>query len=350
MVTIIVIIFLALLLFSLTKTRESPFSRTLSSWLPFVNRGRRTSSSGTPPRSLSPEKKVPSNNPPPAEYKDILPPSARENLAQAAKTSPHAQKDKLVGRTVDEAEIRKGLIPFTADYRACSPSTYTPSGFSVEEIKALGDFPNYAELSGVPLPEHYKEFKIETALPRPYRPFRWAYHQTMALTRMEDEWWLELEKTYAARIAEREQLFEKHGKLVLNYLPGSELGCKEVMEMALQFLCARYPQYFRLSHTPGKGHVFHNGIVKTETVIKDMHPLHVLLHNVPEDFAVMLRNPEDGKYYFRAGILCSSLGWSVDTKLGLQLKDIHAPIPDYKEKMEFSMDRYDRRPLSLNPL
>ncbi|KAL9608020.1 MAG: hypothetical protein Q9167_007124 [Letrouitia subvulpina] len=340
MVTIIVIIFLALLLFSLTKKRESPFLRALLSWLPFASRGRRTSSSGTPPRSLSPEKKVPSNNPPPAEYKDILPPSARENLAQAAKTSPHAQKDRLVGGTVDEAEVRKGLIPFTADYRACSPSTYTPSGFSVEEIKALGDFPDYAELSGVPLPEHYKEFKIETALPRPYRPFRWAYHQTMALTKMENEWWLELEKTYAARIAEREQLFEKYGKLVLNFLPGSELGCKEVMEMALQFLCARYPQYFRLSHTPEKGHVFHNGIVKTETVIKDMHPLHVLLHNVPEDFAVMLRNPEDGKYYFRAGILCSSLGWNVDTKLGLQLKDIHAPIPDYKEKMEFSMDRY----------
>lgn len=348
MLTIVVIIFFAVLLFSLTQTRGSSFSRVLSSWFPFIHRGRRTSSSGTPPRSLSPEKKVPNNNPPPAEYKDILPPSARENLAQAAKTSPHAQKDKLVGRTVDEAEVRKGLIHLTADYRACSPSTYTPSGFSVQEIKALGDFPDYAELSGVPLPEHYKEFKIETALPRPYRPFRWAYHQTMALTKMENEWWLELEKTYAARIAEREQLFEKHGKLVLNYLPGSELGCKEVMEMALQFLCARYPHYFRLSHTPEKGHAFHNGILKSETIIKDMHPLHVLLHNVPEDFAVMLRNPEDGKYYFRAGILCSSLGWSVDTKLGLQLKDIHAPIPDYKEKMEFSMDRYDRHPLSLS--
>jgi len=70
-----------------------------------------------------------------------------------------------------------------------------------------------------------------------------------------------------------------------------------------------------------------------------MHPLHVLLQNVPEDFAIMLRNPGDGMYYFRAGLLCSSLGWNVDTKLGMQLKEIHKPIPDYKEKMEFSMDR-----------
>ena len=157
---------------------------------------------------------------------------------------------------------------------------------------------------------------------------------------METDWWLELENTYIERIAERKGLFEKYGKLVLNYLPGSELGCKEIMETALQFLCARYPQYFSLEYRRDRGHVFKNGILRTQTVIKNMHPLHVLLDNVPEDFAIMLRNPEDGLYYFRAGLLCSSLGWNVDTKLGMQLKEIHSPIPDYKEKMELSMDRW----------
>ena len=127
--------------------------------------------------------------------------------------------------------------------------------------------------------------------------------------------------------------------MVLAYLPGSELACKEIMEMALQFLCARYPQYFSLSEDANRGYVFRNSILNNETVIKGMHPLHVLLENVPEDFACMLRNPEDGYYYFRAGIICSSLGWNLGTKIGLQLKDIHKPIPDYKEKMEFSMDR-----------
>lgn len=172
-----------------------------------------------------------------------------------------------------------------------------------------------------------------------------------ALSQLEPEWWLELEHTYVERIAERKGLFEKHGKMVLNYLPGSELGCKEIMENALQFLCARYPQYFSLTHSRSKGYIFRNGLLKNETVIKDVHPLHVLLENVPEDFAVMLRNPEDGMYYFRAGLLCSSLGWNVDTKLGMQLKEIHSPIPDYKAKMEFSMDRYappfSRPPTSL---
>ena len=118
------------------------------------------------------------------------------------------------------------------------------------------------------------------------------------------------------------------------------------MEVAIQFLCARYPRYFSLCLTKSKGYVFHNGILHTETVIKEMHPLHVLLENVPEDFAVMLRNPDDGLYYFRAGLLCSSLGWNVDTKLGMPLHEIHKPIPDYKEKMQFSMDRYSLLSLS----
>jgi len=159
----------------------------------------------------------------------------------------------------------------------------------------------------------------------------------LALTKLETNWWLELERGYTSRIAERKSLFEGHGKLVLDYLPGSELACKELMEMALQFYCARYPHYFSISSDKK---VFHNGILKTDTKIKSMHPLHVLLNNVPEDFAIMLRNPENGYYYFRAGLICSSLGWNVGTKLGLQLREIHAPIPDYKEKMEFSMDRY----------
>ena len=156
---------------------------------------------------------------------------------------------------------------------------------------------------------------------------------------MEPDWWLELECQYKARVAHRQGLAEKHGKLVYNYLPGSELACKEIMEMALQFYCARYPHYFSLSYSHSHGYVFRNRILGVDTTINSMHPLRVLLNNVPEDFAVMLRDPEDGKYYLRAGVLCSALGWNLDGKIGMQLKDIHQPIPDYKEKMEFSMDR-----------
>lgn len=161
------------------KRQREAITHQLSSALPFLPRGRRTSSSKTPPRSVSPEKKVPNNGPPPVEYKNIFPPSQRETLEKVIEGYDSPRKEKLLGGEIDDVEFRKNIIPLTANYKESGPSTYTPTGFSMEEVTALGDFPDYAELSGVPLPSPYKDFKIETAVARPYRPFRWAYHQTM---------------------------------------------------------------------------------------------------------------------------------------------------------------------------
>lgn len=169
----------AVLLMFTTKEQRHGLLDSGRSCMPAIGRERRASTSKTPPRSVSPENKVPNNGPSPVDYKDMFPPSRRERLAQLAERISPTQRERLRAGQVDPAAFRKGLIPFTADYRECGPSTYTPTEFSIEEIKALGDFPDYAELSGVPLPEAYTQFRIETALPRPYRPFRWAYHQTM---------------------------------------------------------------------------------------------------------------------------------------------------------------------------
>lgn len=153
---------------------------------------------------------------------------------------------------------------------------------------------------------------------------------------MEHNWWLELENTYKERIAYRKGLFEKFGKSVLGALPGSELACKELMEVTIQFLCARYPQYFTLSEDKK---TFINGILKEKVDLHITPPLEVLMDHVPEDFAIMLRDEETGYYFLRAGAICSALGWDLGTKMGMQLHEIHEPIPDYKEKMQFSMDR-----------
>lgn len=298
-----------------------------------TNGRRRVSAAKTPPRSLSPSKKQ--REPQEPDYSSTFPPSRRFALAE---TELASKLDVTrTGIAASKPNWTKNVVPLEASYLDMDGSRFTPCEFSINEIKALGNFPDYAALSGVPLPQPYPEFDIKKALPRPYRPFRWMYHQTMSLTKMETDWWLELENTYEERIKQRQQLYAKHGKAVLQALPGSELACKELMEMALQFLCARYPQYFRLDTTK---QIFHNGILKTETNLADTPPLHVLLNNIPEDFAIMLRDNKSGFYLFRAGIICSALGWNVASKIGLRLHEIHAPIPDYREKMQFSMDRY----------
>lgn len=102
-------------------------------------------------------------------------------LTKVVGNLPDAQKIKLLGGDVDQTVFARGQIPLTADHVGHKPSTYTPTGFSLAEVEALGDFPDYAELSGVPLPTAYEDCVVEKALPRPYRPFRWLYRQTMCM-------------------------------------------------------------------------------------------------------------------------------------------------------------------------
>ncbi|TWU72833.1 hypothetical protein ED733_002004 [Metarhizium rileyi] len=264
------------------------------------------------------------------DYSGVFPPSQRNLLACVGLTDD--------GSPANPARNPDLVLGLEEDDGLASPSRIVFSGFTVGEIRSLGDFPDYAVLSGVPLPRAAKDFDITTARPRPYRPLRWPYNQTMAIQRMEPDYWLELESTYEQQIILRKNIVEKHGTDVMQALPGSHLACKELMEMVVQFLCARYPQHFKLV----KGTLV-NTIRGTRHVVSETQPLQMLLDNVPEDFAVMLRDPRTGRYVLRAGVICASTGWNLAGKMGKGLVGIHEPVPDYRSRMQLSMDRFFTR-------
>jgi hypothetical protein len=139
---------------------------------------RRSSGSRTPPRSLSPQNDKSESGDP--DYRDVFPPSRRFTLATVA-PEVVAKYGEIVGDLQTAGEKQAERLPLDVPFDSANPKALTPTEFTVEEIKALGDFPDYAALSGVPLPQAYKEFDINKAKPRPYRPFRWAYHQTMCM-------------------------------------------------------------------------------------------------------------------------------------------------------------------------
>lgn len=161
------------------------------------------------------------------------------------------------------------------------------------------------------------------------------FSHVTAFQKMDPNYWLELECTYRERIAQRRALVSKNGDDVMRCMPGSELACRELMEMAIQFLCARYPSHFKLDG----GGTLTNRILNTQHNLGQEAPLEVLVNNVPEDFGIMLRDENTGRYHLRAGVICSSLGWNLGEKIGRGLGAIHQPVPKYREKMEFSVDR-----------
>lgn len=136
-------------------------------WYSLRTPRRRTSNASTPPPSF----------PPSADFVNSFPPSRRSALLELI------TKDNLIRPEPSLEALEREALSATNSYSFEKDITrYTPTGFSTTEIKALGDFPAYDILSGVPLPQPYKNFNAGSALPRPYRPLRWVYHQTMGMS------------------------------------------------------------------------------------------------------------------------------------------------------------------------
>lgn len=129
-------------------------------------------------KSTSKKEKAPITGAP--DFINAFPPSRRSILPDLAKTLPSASAKKLLAVEPSGNFLVKDALPTTQTYSLDNEvPKYTPTGFSTAEINAMGDFPAYDILSGVPLPQAYENFDASKALPRPYRPLRWKYHQTM---------------------------------------------------------------------------------------------------------------------------------------------------------------------------
>jgi len=86
--------------------------------------------------------------------------------------------------------------------------------------------------------------------------------------------------------------------------------------------------------------LFRNQILGTRSNTKTADALKFLLDHVPEDFLITQEDKKTGLYILRAAVSCSAVGWRLQEKMGRPLHEVHEPVPDYKEKMQFSMDRY----------
>ncbi|TFK25077.1 hypothetical protein FA15DRAFT_379502 [Coprinopsis marcescibilis] len=155
--------------------------------------------------------------------------------------------------------------------------------------------------------------------------------------RLESDWWIELESTYIQRVAQRKELHSKYGHTILNYLPGSELACRELMFTVIDFLQKRYP--FQFSFQPRSG-LFENKILGIIEDVNNVEPLFFLLNHVPEDFMIVQKDSSTNKYHLRAGVSCSAIGWNMKDKMGKPLHEVHQPVPLYEQSLRHSMDRY----------
>lgn len=192
-----------------------------------------------------------------------------------------------------------------------------------------------------------EDFNWETEEPVKYRPFKKGkYNMTLAIKKLDPNDFICIENTYLKRIKLREYLFDKY----------KYYGCddsaidalKEMYKYIFNFLNKKYPKYFEIIK---KESVFRNNITgKTfpldPNLLSKEDILRLIATNIEEDMLIMLKNPNEeqpDEYILRSAITCYAAGFDPLSKLNKNLSAVHKPVPNYKTKLQFSMNKFFSR-------
>lgn len=190
--------------------------------------------------------------------------------------------------------------------------------------------------------------KVKTYDDRPWRPFRWPYHQTMSIYKLDLNHWLDMDKWYVRYIEEKAKIMGEHGKSCCDWLPESEDACEELLETIVKHMVARYPACFKKT---GQG--IHNLITGEQIDLRKpykLHPLQYISKLAKEDFYVVKQRP-DGRHYLVAGAVpFPGAHFSVQKILGQHIDVIHTDVPYYEEKLKPSMERWFSKLQPCNPV
>jgi len=166
----------------------------------------------------------------------------------------------------------------------------------------------------------------------------------MGLQRCDPNELILLDKNYVDRIELRQKIFSSYEDHVIG-------GSKEFLPVIHEFynymmgehLPTRFPDYFTTDkHT----NTFKNNILdKTLPLTPPVddqdgtEALKLLGQTIEEDLLIMTKS-ESGEYILRCFLAGFPAGFDTSKKCGMTLREIHGPVPLYKEKLAFSMDKY----------
>lgn len=155
-----------------------------------------------------------------------------------------------------------------------------------------------------------------------------------------------MDKTYLTRISLRKKLIRDHRSTVIRASPVIKPAVNELYTYLIAtYLPTRFPTMFQKR----KGGLYNLATGKSLPLLPSSNPeksLEILGENVDEEFLLLLPSKsEDGtvEYRLQGYVVCFPSGFDTAKKLGMTLRDIHGPVPGYREKLARSMDRFFER-------
>lgn len=135
---------------------------------------------------------------------------------------------------------------------------------------------------------------------------------------------VEATELYHAELQQARDLLDSDRDYYFQSLPESGLAQREAFDLIVENAPFLSPEWNALT-----GEAFHSEVTD---------PLLEIGRQVQEDLTIMSGDAERG-YPLIAGKVCFPSGWCVGEKLGLSSLEIHAPVPEFAEKLHRPMDR-----------
>lgn len=182
--------------------------------------------------------------------------------------------------------------------------------------------------------------------PDKYRPFKSIYHVTMNVTRTSRQDWMKIDSIYLKAMENHKRIMKEHPDTtcMVSGTPKTNIAVQEMYDLAVDTLTQRYPKYFVPEGNVVLNTITGNKIPRFSEI--DSNPrelLRILAENAEEDIMVLEYDPTVEEYRLQASSGLAGLGFEWREKVGLKLTDIHEPVPQYKEKLQRSMNRYFHR-------
>lgn len=142
---------------------------------------------------------------------------------------------------------------------------------------------------------------------------------------------------YRRELALKDEILASDQHYYYQTLPGTDAKQWETIEILLPNMARYYPVHFTLT-MDGNCWYWTNRLLETETAFTlgdpatlPLPPLDWIGRQVQEDLCVMDGNDPGSPLV--AGHLCFASGWCLDDKMGQSFLAIHAPVPQFAEKI-----------------
>jgi hypothetical protein len=156
---------------------------------------------------------------------------------------------------------------------------------------------------------------------------------------------IQIDQNYLTRLTLRRQIIHDHHEIAIQASPSITPAITELYTWLVTiYLPTRFPTLFTLSPTTS---TLINYATSQPLPLKapsdPIKTFELLGANLEEDFLLLLPSEDGDGYSLKGYVTCFPSGFNTKEKFEKKLRDIHAPVPGYKQKLEKSMDRFFAR-------